>query len=126
MSDTTSPAASPTITLTDEDNGKNIKLPNGGTVLVELRSNPSTGYGWSYLSDVNSQTFGFTLTSFEHATDGHGGAGGAVGVGGVDQCLFTVHGAVNMGGWLRLFYQRSWTETFEPASTWQVKIAISG
>ncbi len=51
--------ASPTVTaaptsgapqelqLTDEDNGADVRLTFGGTLIVALASNPSTGFSWS-------------------------------------------------------------------------------
>ena len=33
--------------LTDADNGGSIALANGGTLIVTLTSNPSTGFAWS-------------------------------------------------------------------------------
>lgn len=34
------------ITVTEEDNNGEISLPYGGTLVVRLGSNPSTGYSW--------------------------------------------------------------------------------
>lgn len=35
--------------LTDEDNGRDIKIPSGQEVHVVLSSNPTTGYSWRTL-----------------------------------------------------------------------------
>lgn len=51
---TSSPSAKaspPAITVTGEDNGKDIDLITGGTLIVKLKSNPSTGYGWTVSGD---------------------------------------------------------------------------
>jgi len=34
------------VQLTDEDNGKTVRLARGGTMIVALESNPSTGFSW--------------------------------------------------------------------------------
>ena len=48
------PATGPTggsapdeVQLTDADDGTTVQLANGGTLVVALPSNPSTGFGWS-------------------------------------------------------------------------------
>src|SRR5262245_32613552 len=40
-------AAPGTVTVTDQDNGKNVTVPHGGMLIVRLESNPSTGFSWS-------------------------------------------------------------------------------
>ncbi len=34
------------VRLSDADNGKTVRLARGGTVIVALQSNPSTGFSW--------------------------------------------------------------------------------
>ena len=38
------------VQLTQADNGKSVNVSNGGTLIVALTSNPSTGYAWSVVS----------------------------------------------------------------------------
>lgn len=38
--------AGPTVTVSDGDNGKSVDLPNGGTLVVRLKSKNSTGFMW--------------------------------------------------------------------------------
>ena len=40
-------SASSVVTITDQDNGRDIDLPAGGTLVVRLKSNPSAGYSWT-------------------------------------------------------------------------------
>lgn len=43
----TATASSPReVQLADADNGKTVRLARGGTVIVALQSNPSTGFSW--------------------------------------------------------------------------------
>jgi len=43
------PTAYPSeVHLTDADNGSTVKLGRGGTLIISLESNPSTGYSWSF------------------------------------------------------------------------------
>jgi predicted secreted protein len=43
----TATASSPNeVQLTDADNGKTVRLARGGTMIVALESNPSTGFSW--------------------------------------------------------------------------------
>ncbi len=44
-------SASLVLLITDQDNGKDIDLPAGGTLVVRLKSNPSTGYVWAIKGD---------------------------------------------------------------------------
>ncbi len=54
-SQTTTPAgadeSSETVTITDRENGKEIALPEGAKLVVQLMGNPTTGYSWVVAGD---------------------------------------------------------------------------
>ena len=43
------------VQLTDADNGSTVQLANGGTLIVALPSNPSTGFSWSVSEQSSAQ-----------------------------------------------------------------------
>jgi inhibitor of cysteine peptidase len=46
-------STSSAIAITDQDNGKDIDLPAGDTLVLRLKSNPSTGYSWAIKGDTS-------------------------------------------------------------------------
>jgi inhibitor of cysteine peptidase len=43
------------VELTDADNGASVKLADGGTLVISLESNPSTGFAWTIAEPAPSQ-----------------------------------------------------------------------
>ena len=62
--------SSSNVVLTEQDNGKDIDLTIGSTLVVKLPSNPSTGYNWTVVGEPSPLKL--QKTSFRKGTDeGH-------------------------------------------------------
>jgi inhibitor of cysteine peptidase len=71
----------PDCILTEKDNGKEVEVPVGKQVRIDLPENPTTGYQWS-LSDLKSEVL--ALKSDDYAPAHPSSMGG----GGIRQFLF--------------------------------------
>jgi len=71
----------PDCILTEKDDGKEVEVPVGRQVRIDLPENPTTGYRWS-LSDFKSEVL--ALKSDDYAP----GHSSSVGGGGIRQFLF--------------------------------------
>ncbi|MDJ0920263.1 MAG: protease inhibitor I42 family protein [Henriciella sp.] len=92
--------AAPVQTLTNPSTGTDINIRRGGTVVVRLESNPTTGYFW-YLLDGTDESI-ITLVSEDYVADP--APEGLVGSGGMQ--VFTFEGAGRGSTVLNLSYQR--------------------
>ena len=106
------------LTLTEADGGKEVSVAAGGTIIVRLPSNPSTGYTWHVITDLDG---GFVRLS-RHAYTPNPASGG-VGGGGTEEVTFTA--GEGGRGWLRLISLRSWEPEIDTQSVWQVLLSIS-
>ncbi|MEZ4521208.1 MAG: protease inhibitor I42 family protein [Thermomicrobiales bacterium] len=89
----------PDLTLTNGDAGGTFEVNEGDTIVVELESNPTTGYEWS-VDELTPAVL--TYTGSEYEPD----EGDAVGQGGTQRLSFQ---AANPGqATLALKYWRSW------------------
>ena len=107
-------SASSVVTITDEDNGKDIDLPAGDTLVLRLKSNPSTGYSWAIKGDPSP------LRLVESSTKKNAQTGHAVGAPVTQEFRLT---AVSAGmASLTLEYRRPWEYNVAPAKTFKVKV----
>jgi inhibitor of cysteine peptidase len=104
-------SASSVVTVTGQDNGKDIDLPPGGTLVIRLKSNPSTGYRWAIIGDP------LPLKLVKSSTKKHGQAVGAP----VTQEFRLTAVSAGMAS-LTLEYRRPWEYTAAPAKMFNVKI----
>lgn len=117
------PAQSPTaqqkstpsaVAITDQDNGKDIDLPAGGTLVLRLKSNPSTGYTWAVKGDPSP------LRLVKSSTKKNGQNSHVVGAPVTQEFRLT---AVSAGmGSLTLEYRRPWEHDVAPVKTFQVRV----
>ncbi len=106
-------APAPTV-ITDQDNGKDIDLPAGGSLVVRLNSNPSTGYSWAIKGDPSP------LRLVKSSTKKNSQTGHAVGAPVMQQFKLT---AVSAGmASLTLEYRRPWEYNVAPARTFKVRV----
>ena len=68
-------SSSSAMTVTDQENGKTISLSKGATLVVQLASNPSTGYSWALEGDPSP----LKLVSSEYKQQDQSGKVGATG-----------------------------------------------
>ena len=107
-------SASSVVTITDEDNGKDIDLPAGDTLVLRLKSNPSTGYSWAIKGDP------LPLRLVKSSTKKNAQTGHAVGAPVTQEFRLT---AVSAGmASLTLEYGRPWEYNVAPAKTFKVKV----
>ena len=104
------------VTVSDQDNGKDIDLPQGATLLVKLTSNPSTGYSWAVKGDPSPLKLEKTSTKKGKQS------GQKVGAPGVQELRFVASSA-GMAS-LTLEYRRPWEYTASPAKTFSVRVNV--
>jgi inhibitor of cysteine peptidase len=114
-----SPGAHPkgaVIVVTDADNGKDIDLPAGDTLVLRLKSNPSIGYSWAIKGDPSP------LRLVKSVTRKTGQNGHAVGAPSTQEFRLT---AVSAGiASLALEYRRPWEHDVPPVKTFQVRVKV--
>jgi inhibitor of cysteine peptidase len=111
----TAQPASSTTTITDQDNGSDVDLSAGGTLIVKLPSNPSTGYGWAVAGDP--APLKLQKRSYQKNTKSH--AAGAPGM----QILQFSASSTGMGN-LVVEYRRSWEYNTPPAKSFNVRVNV--
>jgi inhibitor of cysteine peptidase len=105
-----------TVSISDEDNGKDVDLISGGTLIVKLKSNPSTGYSWAVAGDPSPLKL--QKTSYRKNT----ASSKAVGAPGVQVFQFSANSA-GMAV-LNLIYRRSWEYNVPPAKKFSVRVNV--
>lgn len=106
-----------TVELGEKDAGTTAAVAQGGTVIVALPGNPTTGYDWAV-----SGTLPSCLQQQGKSTFKSGGSAGMAGAPGVVTMKFS---AVQRGsGELKLKYWRSFEPTVAPVKTWSAKIEV--
>ena len=104
-------------TLTEKNSGEKVMLRKGDLLTIELPSNPTTGYSWSYVSSKRC-LLGIVATVYRSAEKPKA----VVGSGGVDTWKFK---ALEVGSLKLTFnYARPWEKGEPPARTlhWPVTI----
>ncbi|MEM9937368.1 MAG: protease inhibitor I42 family protein [Pseudomonadota bacterium] len=94
-------------TLTNPETGTEINIREGGTVVVRLESNPTTGYFWYLLEGSDASIINLVSEDYvaDPAPEGLVGSGGAQ--------IFTFEGAGKGRTTLTLSYQRHPEDVFE-------------
>lgn len=105
-----------TVSIADEDNGKDVDLTSGGTLVVKLGSNPSTGYSWAVAGDPSPLKL--EKTSYRK----NAASSKVVGAPGVQIFQFDANSA-GMAT-LQLIYRRSWEYNVAPAKTFKVRVEV--
>jgi inhibitor of cysteine peptidase len=107
--------ASNEVKLDAGDDGSQVELNAGQTLVVSLEGNPTTGYTWE-AAELDEQVFHQVgETEFKPES-------GAIGAGGVQTLRFET---VNSGQTtLNLVYHRPWEENVEPAETFSIQVVL--
>ena len=112
-----SACAGPSPVKIDESaNGTAVNLEAGQTLIVALKSNPTTGYDWQ-VDEVDESVVKLVTQEFKPASDPN-----RLGAPGQTEFQFQAAGAGTTS--LRLIYVRSWEEGVEPEDTFQVSITV--
>jgi inhibitor of cysteine peptidase len=106
------------VQLTKADNGKTVAVTNGGTLIVALASNPSTGYSWAVVADepTNLELEG------EPAYVPPGSTTPVVGAAGTE--VFTFKAIKTGTAKLSMAYARSFETGVEPEETFEVTVKV--
>jgi inhibitor of cysteine peptidase len=107
--------SSPSTTITELDNGKDIDLSAGATLIVKLPSNPSTGYGWAVAGDP--APLKLQKRSYHKSKKSH--TAGAPGM----QILQFSASSTGMGN-LVVDYRRSWEYNTPPVKSFSVRVNV--
>jgi inhibitor of cysteine peptidase len=98
------------------DNGREMQLKKGQTLVVTLEGNPTTGYSWEVAEPLDEQVLRQTGEPEFKAESA------ALGAGGVQILRFE---AVNAGQTtLKLVYRRSWEKGVEPLNTYSIQVMV--
>ena len=107
--------ASNEVKLDAGDDGSQVELNTGQTLVVSLAGNPTTGFTWE-AAELDEQVLR-QVGEAEFKPDSD-----AIGAGGVQTLHFET---VNSGQTtLNLVYRRPWEEDVEPAETFSVQVVV--
>ena len=107
------------VRLTKTNNGDTITLTKGETLILDLDSNPTTGYQWS-VNETNEQILkqkGEAVFS-QPTTEGEP----LLGAGGTETFHFEAVGKGQVT--LKIDYLRSWEKDIEPVETFTIQIEV--
>jgi inhibitor of cysteine peptidase len=108
------PTAS-TVEMDADDDGREVHLQMGQTLVVTLESNPSTGYRWEVA--VNDAAILRPMGEPQFQPES-----AAIGAGGMEIFRFE---AVGIGRThLELIYRRPWEEGVEPLQTFTLRVVV--
>ncbi|MDI1475968.1 protease inhibitor I42 family protein [Polyangium sp. y55x31] len=109
------------IVVTNADNGHEVTLRRGDTLIVRVESNPTTGSSWYTVLAPGS-----IVKVSRHLYNARPCPGGAVGCGGVEEFRFTptTNTTVQVAEWLRMLYLRPFEAGIEGATLWQVHVNL--
>jgi len=109
------PAVSKDVRLNDGDNGKTVQVGVGGTVTLTLESNPTTGFSWTKVEDVDKSILKLEKNDYKQKAS----PAGMVGVGGRDTIVYR---ALKAGtAKIDLTYMQPW----EPDSQFNTKYTVT-
>ena len=107
--------ASNDVKLDAGENGSQVELNAGQTLIVSLEGNPTTGYTWEAAGLDEHVLQQVVETEFKPDSD-------AIGAGGVQTLRFET---MNSGQTtLKLVYHRPWEEDVEPAEIFSVQVVV--
>jgi inhibitor of cysteine peptidase len=104
------------VKIDESANGTAVSLRAGQTLIVTLKSNPTTGYEWQ-VDHVDESVVQPTKQEFQPASDPN-----RLGAPGQTVHEFQAVGAGTTD--LRLVYVRPWEKGVEPEDTFQVSITV--
>ena len=113
------PVMAPTthsLTVTQKEDGGEIVLAAGGTLILRLEAIQGTGYGWQIVKDASPQLK--TVGSPESEASGNTKEGGME----IEVFQFTAH--VPGSSDLELQYRRPWEKQIAPAKTYRLRVIV--
>jgi len=107
-----------TVRLGEADNGRSVTVAKGGTVIVTLPSNPSTGFSWAVVLPAPAQL----EPQGEPKYVPSGSTTPVVGAGGTE--VFTFRARATGTGTLELGYARPFEKGVPPEKTFRVTVDV--
>lgn len=99
-----------------DDNGREMQLKKGQTLVVTLEGNPTTGYSWEVAEPLDEQVLR-QVGEAEFKAESE-----LVGAGGVQILRFE---AANTGTTtLKLVYHRPWEKDVDPLETYSLQVVV--
>jgi len=98
------------------DNGSEVTLKSGQTLVVALEANPTTGYDWLLEIEPDEDVLSVVGKEFE------GPGGERVGAGGVTIWRFRAVAAGETS--FQLGYARAWEKGVEPLETFSLRVVV--
>jgi len=104
------------VKATIANDGREMQLKKGQTLVVTLEGNPTTGYSWEVAEPLDEKVLRQAgEPEFKQESD-------ALGAGGVQILRFE---AVNAGKTtLKLIYHRPWEKDVEPLETYSIQVVV--
>ncbi len=104
------------VKATTADDGREMQLKKGQTLVVTLEGNPTTGYSWEAAEPLDEQVLR-QVGEAEFKAESE-----ALGAGGVQTLRFE---AVKAGTTtLKLVYHRPWEEDVDPLETYSIQVVV--
>jgi len=104
------------VKATIADDGREMQLKKGQTLVVTLEGNPTTGYSWEVAEPLDEQVLRQTdEPEFKAESD-------LVGAGGVQILRFEAENAGKFT--LKLVYHRPWEKDVEPLETYSIQVVV--
>jgi len=104
------------VKATIADDGREMQLKKGQTLVVTLEGNPTTGYSWEVAEHLDEQVLRQTdEPEFKAESD-------LVGAGGVQILRFEAENAGKFT--LKLVYHRPWEKDVEPLETYSIQVVV--
>jgi inhibitor of cysteine peptidase len=108
------------VTLTEADDGTAVRVAAGGAIVIELESNPSTGYSWQLGDGLDEAVVKEVSQSYSPAETGDD----VVGSGGVETWTFSAVGPGTTE--IRLEYLRPFEQHVPPVQTFVATVDVGG
>ncbi len=114
---TSAPATPQQIQVTEADQGKNIMLNPGDSLVITLVSNPSTGYAWEVKPVDHAVLALIGEPAFKADSDSLGAPG---------KTTLNFQTAASGSQALTLLYRRSFEKNAQPLKTFTINVTVSG
>jgi inhibitor of cysteine peptidase len=105
-----------TVTVTDRDNGHEVSIARGSTLILRLEAQPGTGYAWRIAQNDPDHLKAQGESVFEQPDGGQAG--------GTEYQVFRFTAKASGTTELKLDYARAWEKGVAPVKTYSIKVNI--